>query len=52
MKAWEVFSHSVRLVWRNRRDALRISVALYAIYALVQRCFWRTNLPVPTKLSK
>ncbi|SFQ04343.1 hypothetical protein SAMN05421853_101407 [Roseivivax halotolerans] len=39
MKAWEIFSHSVRLVWRNRRDALRISVALYAIYALVQLVF-------------
>ncbi|MHA6324463.1 hypothetical protein [Roseivivax sp. CAU 1753] len=36
MKAWAIFSHSVLLVWRNRWDALRISGALYAIYAVVQ----------------
>ncbi|SIS51774.1 hypothetical protein SAMN05421759_101166 [Roseivivax lentus] len=39
MKAWDIFSHSVRLVWRNRWDALRISGALYAAYAVVQVLF-------------
>ncbi|QFS84687.1 hypothetical protein FIU97_18155 [Roseivivax sp. THAF40] len=39
MKAWDIFSHSVRLVWRNRWDALRISGALYAAYAVVQVIF-------------
>ncbi len=39
MKAWDIFSHSVRLVWRNRWDALRISGGLYAAYAVVQVVF-------------
>lgn len=36
MKAWDIFAHSVRLVWRNRANALRISLVLYVIYAVVQ----------------
>ncbi|MHA7874857.1 hypothetical protein [Roseivivax sp.] len=36
MKSWRILSHSIRLVWRNRVDALKISALLYGLVALAQ----------------
>lgn len=36
MLGWQIFTHSVRLVWANRGIALRISVVLYVISAVFQ----------------
>jgi hypothetical protein len=36
MLGWQIFTHSVRLVWANRGVALRISAVLYVISAVFQ----------------
>lgn len=42
MKGWDIFVHSVRLVFRNLDAALRISLVLYLVYAIGQ--FWLMSL--------
>ena len=36
MLGWQIFTHSVRLVWANRGVALRISAVLYIVSAVFQ----------------
>lgn len=44
MLGWQIFTHSVRLVWANRGVALRLSAVLYIISAIVQ--VWTKELQV------
>lgn len=46
MKGWQIFVHSVRLVFSNLDAALRISLLLYVIYAAAQ--FWLLTI-MPTQ---
>lgn len=44
MLGWQIFTHSVRLVWANRGVALRISAVLYIVSAVFQ--VWTQSLTV------
>ncbi|MEP1929779.1 MAG: hypothetical protein ABJJ37_00680, partial [Roseibium sp.] len=44
MLGWQIFTHSVRLVWANRSIALRISAVLYVVSAVFQ--VWTQSLSV------
>ena len=50
MKGWQIFVHSVRLVFRNIDNALRVSLVLYLVQVAYQ-VFQFRNPPVPMEMD-